>query len=50
VETTPEGITHERLSERNGGETSYTNNFQRTGPAPKVDPEAVKDYINKLEL
>ena len=50
VETTPEGITHEQLSERQGDETSYTNNFRRTGPAPKVDPEAVKDYINKLEI
>lgn len=50
VETTPEGVTSERLREARNGDNSYTSNFKRTGPAPEFDPQAAKDYINSLDL
>ena len=50
VETTPEGVTTERLREARNGDNSYSGNFKRTGPAPEFDVQAAKDYINNLDL
>lgn len=50
VETTPEGVTSERLRENRNGDNSYTNNFKRTAPPPPFDEKAAKEYIEKLEI
>lgn len=50
VETTPEGVTSERLREARDGNDSYFANFKRTGPAPEFDAEAAKEYIQNLDL
>ncbi|MFN8609763.1 MAG: hypothetical protein U0931_19645 [Vulcanimicrobiota bacterium] len=49
VETTPEGVTSERLSEGPQG-TNYSNSFKRTAPAPALDPEKAKEFINSIKL
>ena len=50
VETTPEGVTSERLRESRDGDNSYTSNFKRTAPPPPFDEKAAKEYIEKLEI
>lgn len=50
VETTPEGVTSERLREGRDGDNSYSSNFKRTAPPPPFDEKAAKEFIEKLEL
>ena len=42
VETTPEGVTNERLREGRDGDNSYTSNFKRTAPPPPFDERPLK--------
>jgi hypothetical protein len=49
VETTPEGVTSERLSEGPQG-TNYSSNFKRTAPPKPIDPEEARRYIENLDL
>lgn len=49
VETTPEGVTSERLSEGPQGE-NYSGSFKRTAPPKPLDPEEAKRYIENLDL
>lgn len=49
VETNAEGVTTETVKVGPDSE-SYSSQFKRTGPAPTVDPDALKDYLAKLEL
>jgi hypothetical protein len=49
VETNAEGVTTETV--KVGPESSlYSKQWQRTGPAPEVDPEAVKEFIANVEI
>jgi hypothetical protein len=49
VETNAQGVTTETIKVGRDSE-QYSNNFKLTGPAPAVDPAALKDYLDKLEL
>ncbi|MBS2040088.1 hypothetical protein JST97_34190 [bacterium] len=49
VETTPEGVSSERLSEGPDG-NSYSGSYKRTAPPEPVDVEKSKEYIASLKL
>lgn len=49
VETTPEGVSSERLSEGPQG-TNYSGSFKRTAPPEPFDAEKAKEFIANLKL
>ena len=50
VETTPEGVTSERLRESSDGDNSYFSNFKTTNPPKPLSAEQIKENIEKLDI
>lgn len=50
VESDATGVTTERVTVHADGTTDYQQSWKNTGPQTPPDPQAVKDYLDKLQL